>query len=88
MLNPKTALFFLAFIPQFINPEGVVVFQFILLGGISVLLNSTADLIVAFFAGPLGSYLTKNVKLRQGQQLFSGVAFIALGTYVAVIDNK
>jgi threonine/homoserine/homoserine lactone efflux protein len=88
MLNPKTALFFLAFIPQFINPEGVVVFQFILLGGISVLLNSTADLIVAFFAGPLGSYLTKNVKLRQGQQLFSGVAFIALGTYVAVADNK
>lgn len=88
LLNPKTALFFLAFIPQFINPEGMVVLQFILLGGISVLLNSTADLIIAFLAGPLGSYLTKNVKVRQGQRLFSGFAFIALGTYVAVADNK
>jgi threonine/homoserine/homoserine lactone efflux protein len=88
ILNPKTALFFLAFIPQFINPEKVVVLQFILLGGISVLLNSTADLIVAFLAGPLGSYLTKNVKVRRGQRLFSGFAFIALGTYVAVADNE
>ena len=88
MLNPKTALFFLAFIPQFINPEGLVVSQFILLGGLSVLLNSTADLIVVFLAGPLGSYLTRNVKLRQRQRLFSGFAFIALGTYVAVADNK
>lgn len=88
MLNPKTALFFLAFIPQFLNPEGVVVFQFILLGSLSVLLNSTADLIVAFLAGPLGGYLTRNVKLRQGQRLFSGLAFIALGAYVAVADNK
>jgi threonine/homoserine/homoserine lactone efflux protein len=83
MLNPKTALFFLAFIPQFINPEGQVVLQFILLGGLSVLLNSTADLIVALLAGPLGSYLTRNVKLRRGQRLFSGFAFIALGTYVS-----
>lgn len=88
MLNPKTALFFLAFIPQFINPEGVVVLQFILLGSLSVLLNSTADLIVAFLAGPLGGYLTRNVKLRQGQRLFSGLAFIALGAYVAVANNK
>ncbi|MBV7337026.1 LysE family translocator [Chloroflexi bacterium TSY] len=88
MLNPKTALFFLAFIPQFIHPEGVVVFQFILLGGLSVLLNSTADLIVAFLAGPLGSYLANNVKLRQGQRIFSGFTFIALGTYVAAADNK
>jgi threonine/homoserine/homoserine lactone efflux protein len=53
VLNPKTALFFLAFIPQFINPDGFVMLQFMLLGTISVLLNSTADLMVAFFAGPL-----------------------------------
>ncbi len=88
MLNPKTALFFLAFIPQFINPEWSVVLQFILLGSIVVLLNSTVDLIVAFLAGPFGKYLMENVKLKQGQRLFSGFALIALGTYVAVIDNK
>src|SRR5690606_6111978 len=39
-LNPKTALFFLAFLPQFISPHGPIVFQFVLLGTISVLLNT------------------------------------------------
>ncbi|MCB9105176.1 MAG: LysE family translocator [Anaerolineales bacterium] len=86
-LNPKTALFFLAFIPQFIKPEGLVVIQFLLLGGISVLLNSTADLVVASLAGPISHRLTENVNLRWGQRLFSGWSLIALGTYVAVADE-
>ena len=88
ILNPKTALFFLAFIPQFINPEGNVALQFIFLGSIVVLLNSLVDLIVAFLAGPFGKFLMENVKLRQGQRLFSGFALIALGAYVAFIDNE
>ena len=86
-LNPKTALFFLAFIPQFIKPEGLVVIQFLLLGGISVLLNSTADLVVASLASPISHRLTENVNLRRGQRLFSGWSLIALGTYVAVADE-
>lgn len=87
-LNPKTALFFLAFIPQFINPTSNVVMQFILLGCISVFLNSLADLVVAFLAGPIGKYLQQNVRLRTGQRLFSGGGLIALGAYVAVADNS
>ncbi len=88
LLNPKTALFFLAFIPQFINPEGSVVLQFLLLGGIVVLLNGVVDIIIASLAGPLGQLLSENVRLRQGQRLFTGGALIALGTYLAVADNK
>ena len=83
VLNPKTALFFLAFIPQFVNPAGPVVAQFILLGCISVLLNTTVDLVVAFFAGPLGQRLADSVRFRRGQQLFSGCSLIALGMYAA-----
>ena len=51
VLNPKTALFFLSFLPQFANPAlGHVVVQFLLLGAMSVSLNTTADLLVVAFA--------------------------------------
>ncbi|MCB0192381.1 MAG: LysE family translocator [Anaerolineae bacterium] len=86
-LNPKTAIFFLAFIPQFINPNGLVFLQFFLLGCISVFLNSTADLIVAHCAGPIHNHLKESIKLRRGQRLFSGWSLIALGAYVAMVDE-
>ena len=53
VLNPKTALFFLAFVPQFINPQESVIPQFVLLGGCSVLLNTSADMVVALLAGSI-----------------------------------
>lgn len=87
-LNPKTALFFLAFLPQFINPNGAVMGQFLLLGSISVLLNSTADLIVATLAGPISSRLATSIKFRRGQRLFSSWGLIGLGAYVALSDKK
>lgn len=87
-LNPKTALFFLAFLPQFINPDGSVILQFMVLGTISVLLNTTADLLVAFFAGPIGYALRNNQRVRRGQQLGTGGALIALGVYVALADEQ
>src|SRR5256885_767379 len=55
VLKPKTALFFLSFIPQFVNrSSGHVFLQFVLLGTISVGLNTCADLIVIMLAHPLG----------------------------------
>jgi threonine/homoserine/homoserine lactone efflux protein len=88
MLNPKTALFFLAFIPQFVNPRGAVVLEFIVLGCISVCLNTSMDIVVATLAGPIGAQLRKRARLRKGQRLFSGVSLIALGAYVALAGEK
>ena len=88
VLNPKTALFFLAFIPQFVDPQGSVVLQFVLLGTISVVLNTTADMVVAFFAGPIGQTLRTNARLRTGQRYLSGGALITLGVYVATSNNQ
>ena len=83
-LNPKTAIFFLAFIPQFINPDGAIVLQFILLGSISVFLNTSADIVVATLAGPIGVQLKKRANLRRAQRWFTGTSLIALGAYVAL----
>lgn len=83
ILNPKTALFFLAFIPQFINSEGVIFVQFLLLGTISVILNTISDFIVATLAGPIGQHLKGSPRLQAGQRCLTGAGLIGLGGYVA-----
>jgi threonine/homoserine/homoserine lactone efflux protein len=84
VLNPKTALFFLSFIPQFVSVgEGHVAEQFLALGAISVTLNTGADVVVACFAGALGARMKRSAKLRSRQRVASGAAMIGLGVYVA-----
>ena len=88
-LNPKTALFFLSFIPQFIAPErGHVFFQFLLLGAISVILNTTADLVVVLLAAPLERKLKNSARFRRNQRVASGLGMIGLGAYVALADSR
>jgi threonine/homoserine/homoserine lactone efflux protein len=87
MLNPKTALFFLSFIPQFVvASDGNVFRQFFFLGSLSVCLNTMADVLVACFAGPLGQRLVASKVLRRRQRTASGIGMIGLGIYVAARD--
>jgi threonine/homoserine/homoserine lactone efflux protein len=89
ILNPKTALFFLSFIPQFVNrAEGHVFLQFLLLGTISVTLNTTADLIVIALAGPLGKRIRESATFRRRQRTVTGTIMIGLGTYLATSDSR
>jgi|SRR5579859_7250104 len=88
-LNPKTALFFLSFIPQFIAPErGHVFLQFVILGAISVILNTTADLVVVLLAAPLERKLRASPGFRRRQRIASGTGMIGLGAYLAFGDSK
>lgn len=88
-LNPKTALFFLSFIPQFIAPgRGQVFLQFIVLGAISVALNTAADLVVVALAAPLERRLRSSIRFRRNQRVASGLGMIGLGAYVAFADSK
>lgn len=88
VLNPKTALFFLSFIPQFVNrASGPVFFQFVLLGTISVILNTSADLIVILLAGPLGKKIRSSAVFRRRQRTLTGAIMIGLGTYLATSES-
>lgn len=89
VLNPKTALFFLSFIPQFVSHTGGHIFlQFVTLGTISVVLNTTADLIVIAMAGPLGVRIRSSAVFRRRQRTVTGAIMIGLGTYLATSESK
>jgi len=89
VLNPKTALFFLSFIPQFVShTRGHVFEQFIVLGAISVTLNTSADIVVTLLAGPLGQRIRESARFRRRQRTATGVVMIGLGTYLALGDAK
>jgi threonine/homoserine/homoserine lactone efflux protein len=83
-LNPKTAAFFLAFVPQFLDPAaGHVALQFMLLGVISVALNTLADLVVACAAGGIRDGAAARPALIARLRAASGAAMVALGLGLA-----
>jgi threonine/homoserine/homoserine lactone efflux protein len=83
-LNPKTAAFFLAFIPQFIDPAGgYVALQFMALGLISVALNTLVDVVVVMLAATARTSLTRNPNLLQRLRQGSGLFIAGLGISLA-----
>lgn len=78
-LNPKTAAFFLAFIPQFIDPARPVAHQFVALGLISVSLNTVADLLVNYWAAIARSALENRPTLIMRARQASGAVMCTLG---------
>ena len=78
-LNPKTAAFFLAFIPQFVDPSANVAMQFVLLGSISVALNTSADLIVTYWAARARAEFARRPLFITRTRQASGAIMCGLG---------
>src|SRR5262249_8087465 len=80
VLNPKVALFFFAFLPQFVDSSrGSLNLQVFLLGVIFVLLAITTDSIYAMLAGTAGHWLRGNLKFLRFQRYFAGTVYVGLG---------
>src|SRR5712672_1030192 len=78
-LNPKTAAFFLAFIPQFVDASQPVAAQFVVLGVISVALNTTADIVVTYGAAIARADLENRPSLIMRARRASGAVMCGLG---------
>ncbi len=89
LLNPKTALFFLAFLPQFVDPSrGHATLQIFELGVLFALMGWVSDSVWATIAGTFGTRLRGNVRLRSTQRKISGGVLIALGVASAFSGAK
>ena len=89
VLNPKTALFFFAFLPQFVDSsKGAVTLQILFLGIIMVTLAIISDTIYALMAGTLGRWLRGNLRYLRFQRYFSGTVYIGLGVTAALAGGN
>jgi threonine/homoserine/homoserine lactone efflux protein len=85
VLNPKTALFFLAFLPQFVEPDrGAAWVQILALGLLFAALGFFSDGVWALVAGTLGDRLRRSRRFPAVQRYVSGSVFVGLGAVAAL----
>lgn len=88
ILNPKSALFFLAFLPQFVRPEnGSVSLQLIVLGVLFVLMGLLSTVVVAISAGGVGAFLRRNPIVLRWQGKVVGSIYCGLGLRLALQEK-
>ena len=89
LLNPKTALFYFAFLPQFVDPaKGSVTAQTLLLGAIFVGMAFITDSLYALLASSLAERLRGNRNYQKGQRYFAGLVYVGLGITTALTGSK
>ena len=87
--NPKTAIFFLAFLPQFVDPaRGAVHWQIFILGLTFMALGIVSDAMFALAAGAAGDLLRRNRRFLRFRRWFAGTSFIGLGITAALATRK
>jgi threonine/homoserine/homoserine lactone efflux protein len=86
--NPKVALFFLAFLPQFTDPlRGPLVPQLAVLGMLFVVLGTAVDIAYALLAGAAGGWLRRRSAVARVQRYVTGGVYVGLGVFAAVAGD-
>jgi len=88
VLNPKVALFFLAFVPQFVDPlHGWVILQFITLGAILATMDIVYESLLAIIAATMSNRFTQDGKFSIWRQRITGTVLIGLGVRLFFIEK-
>jgi threonine/homoserine/homoserine lactone efflux protein len=88
LLNPKTALFFLAFLPQFVDESrGAVAFQVAFRGLLFTAMGLTSDALYALVAGTAARWVKRNDHFLRWERYVTGGVFIGLGVTAAFAGN-
>lgn len=89
VLNPKTALFFIAFLPQFVDPSASfpIWLQFLILGTIVNVILASADLVCVFFAGIIVDKLRQSNRIARIMEGLGGGILVGLGVHLAFLRN-
>jgi threonine/homoserine/homoserine lactone efflux protein len=89
VLNPKTAIFFLAFLPQFVDPRrGPVALQIVVLGTCFVTLGMLSDGAYALLAGTLARRIRRTPRGHRHLDRASGVVYLGLGAGAALATRS
>ena len=88
LLNPKTTVFFAAFLPQFLSPEASPIFQSMVLGSLFVAIAAVTDSIYALAAGAVAPALARANGTRCVGRGLGGCTFIGLGIYTAMAGSR
>jgi len=89
ILNPKTALFFFAFLPQFVDPtKGNVTAQTLFLGAVFVGMAIITDSMYAFLTSSIAGRLSGSRRFQKGGRYFAGLIYIGLGVTTALTGTK
>jgi threonine/homoserine/homoserine lactone efflux protein len=88
LLNPKTAIFFAAFLPQFIDRHAEPMMQSVTLATLFVAIAATTDSTYALAAGSIAPLLKRTRGIQSAGRYLTGGAFIALGVLAAMTGSR
>ncbi|MGH8796200.1 MAG: LysE family translocator, partial [Caldimonas sp.] len=88
LLNPKTALFFAAFLPQFIDPAGPALRQSLALGAVFVAIAATTDALYAMAAGVASPTLRRFGRMRRWSRLLAAGVYFGLAALTLAASTR